>query len=290
MSNSNTMRSRSSEDAMEAVKLESLPQSFRSNRSDLKGDVEFKAVPITEWKVDQSKRLVEGWAARYGNVDLGGDRILPGAASKTISDRLPRKLIKFFWNHEFGIGVPETLEEHDAGLLAVGKVNDHADFDKYLSMIEQGVASHMSIGYTVVKATFIQEEEDQSVFDLIREISEFKLFEWSPVYWPMNELAEITAVKAAHAIAGRDSAAESFRNLQKAYSMMRVGSLSSKYERDLRSILTEVSGLSEVMQKALDDHKREPGPSGETTLNVEPRPATALLSALQSLNEKVQNI
>jgi hypothetical protein len=125
--------------ATQKVRFEDLPASVKDARSDLSGagGVEFKALPMTEVKVDRKKRRVEGWAAAYGNVDLGGDRIHPGAAQKTIEDRMPRQLIKFFWNHEFGIGMPEALEEHPTGLLAVGKVTDHPEFDKYLAQIEQ---------------------------------------------------------------------------------------------------------------------------------------------------------
>jgi hypothetical protein len=275
--------------ATRAVALRSLPSSFTKTRSDLDPSTEFKALP-TEFKVDRSKRRIEGWAARYGNVDLGGDRIMPGAAAKTISDRHPRKLIKFFFNHEFGIGMPETIEEHSAGLLTVGQITDHPDFDKYLAMAEQGVVAHQSIGYSVVKAVPVQEDEDK----LIREIQEFKLFEFSPVYWPMNELAEISAVKAAHALRGIDSAADSLRSLQLANSMIRAGGLSSRHEEDLRSILSEIDGLSKRLQSALEVKAREPEPSAATTLELEPpevtEDATELLGALRSLSKSVSNI
>lgn len=275
--------------ATRAVALRSLPSSYLSTRPDLDPTTEFKALP-TEFKVDRQKRRIEGWAARYGNVDLGLDRILPGAGAKTIADRMPRKLIKFFFNHQFGIGMPETIEEHSAGLLTVGRVNDHPDFDKYLSLAEQGVVAHQSIGYSVVKAAPVQEDEDR----IIREIAEYKLFEFSPVYFPMNELAEISAVKAAHAIRAVETAGDSLRNLQLANSLIRVGGLSSRRETDLRSILSEIDGLSKSLQSALDADHREPETSASTTPGTEPPEITQgsdeLLGALRSLSKTVTEI
>ena len=255
--------------ATQMVRFEDLPATKRATRTDLSGldGVEFKALPITEVKVDRKKRRVEGWAAAYGNVDLGGDRIHPGAAQKTIEDRMPRQLIKFFWNHEFGIGMPEALEEHSTGLLAVGKVTDHPEFDKYLAQIEQGVAAHQSIGYSVVKATFTEEDDE-----MIREIKEYKLFEWGPVYWPMNELAEITGIKALHAMRGLDSLADSLRDLQLAHSLLETGGLSSSHERDVTSLLSDIQCASGEMLTALG--KRQPDPDAGTTAGEEPASAT----------------
>jgi HK97 family phage prohead protease len=251
--------------ATQKVRFEDLPSSWKDTRNDLATTtgVEFKALALQEVKVDRRKRRVEGWAAAYGNIDLGGDRIHPGAGQKTIDDRMPRDLIKFFWNHEFGIGMPEALEEHSTGLLAVGKVTDHPDFDKYLAQIEQGVTAHQSIGYSVVKASFTEEDDD-----LIREIKEYKLYEWGPVYWPMNELAEITAVKAIHAFRAIDKLADSLRDLQLAHAMLATGGLSSKSERDIVSLLSDIQCVGGEMQSALG--KRQPDPDAGTTAGEEP--------------------
>lgn len=275
-----------SDRATKAVCLSTLPQSFRSARRDLDPETEFKALPVTEWKLDRAKRRVEGWAARYGNVDNGGDRLLPGSGAKTIAERLPRGLIKFFWNHELPLGMPETLEEHETGLLAVGTVNEHHDFDKYLSLLEQGVASHLSIGWAPVKMQWAEEDDEQ-----IRDVAEYKLYEWSPVYWPMNELAEISAVKSAHAIRGVDTAADALRSLQLAYSFERVGLMDGKHAGDMRSLLMEITDLSLHMQVALDANKMEPEPPGASTPGTEPpevtKGADELLGALRSLNTTV---
>ena len=269
--------------ATKAVEIRNLP-TLQSNRPDLASETEFKALSGIEFKVDRAKRRVEGWAARYGNIDLGLDRIHANAASKTIKDRLPRGLIKFFFNHEFGIGMPEALEEHESGLLAVGKVTDHPDFDKFLALIEEGVLAHQSIGYSPVKVGFTEEEDGKQV----REIFEYKLFEWGPVYWPMNELAEITAVKAAHAMLGIESLGASIRALQKAHAIIRSGSLGDRHEKNLRALLDELAGVATEMQEALDTAKAEPEPRA-TTPDVKPpvEKINEVVSALRHLDQAI---
>lgn len=271
--------------ATKAVAIADLPGSFRTQRSDLAQDTEFKALSTVEFKVDRAKRRVEGWAARYGNVDLGFDRIHEGAGSKTIKDRLPRGLIKFFFNHEFGIGMPEALEEHSSGLLAVGRVTDHPDFDKFLALIEEKVLAHQSIGYSTVKVGFSEDDNGSQV----REIHEYKLFEWGPVYWPMNELAEITAVKAAHAMIGIESIGDSIRALQKAHAIIRSGSLGDRHESNLKALLDELSGVAAEMQEALDAAKEEPGSETDTTPDVEPpvEKMNEVVSALRHLDQAI---
>jgi HK97 family phage prohead protease len=271
---------------MKAVSIRDLPGSFQANRTDLVDGTEFKALSGVEFKVDRAKRRIEGWAARYGNIDLGDDRIHPGAATKTLKDRLPRGLIKFFFNHEFGIGMPETIEEHESGLLAVGRVTDHPDFDKYLALIEEGVLAHQSIGYTAIKVGF---SEDEDTGNQIRDIFEFKLFEWGPVYWPMNELAEITAVKAAHAMVGIESVGASIRALQKAHAVIRSGTLGDRHERNLSALLDELTGVAAEMQEALDAAKGEPGSIGITTPGIEPpvEKMNDVVSALRHLDQAV---
>ena len=72
-----------------AIPLDALGPLLLQKRPDLVGEqkatgrrIEFAAIPA-DFKVDRTKRTIAGWAARYGNVDLGGDQIMPGAARKT---------------------------------------------------------------------------------------------------------------------------------------------------------------------------------------------------------------
>ena len=194
--------------ASPSISLDKLGDLCASRRPDLDGEqkatgrrVEFKAMPA-EFKVDRSKRTVAGWAARYGNVDNGGDLLMPGAAAKTLADRLPRQLIKFFWQHGFwpeasSLGPMDTAEEHADGLFTESKVSNDPSLDRFLAQIEDGTAAYQSIGWTPIKA----EPGEDEAGNRIRRVFEFKLFEVSAVWWPMNELARIVEVKAGSAAA-----------------------------------------------------------------------------------------
>lgn len=279
-----------SEKAFAAVRVEDMPEFFKAARPDLPGNVELKTVPV-EFKLDRAKRRFEGWAARYGNVDLGFDRIASGAGSKTLKDRMPQHLIKTFFQHQTGIGMPEHAEEHENGLFMVAKVNNDEEFDKYMALIEQKVLAHQSIGYSAIKVAF---EQDEDLGREVREILEYKLYEHSAVYWPMNELAEITAVKSANAILGIKAAGEALQNLQLAHARLASGSLPDRDQRELGCIVAEIMGLSDSMKtNALALEREQPGPAKGTTVTSEPPSAKEfqpVAAALSSLRRRVRAI
>ncbi len=59
----------------------------------------FKDFPIAELKVDEERFQFEGYASRFWNVDLQGDVVARGAFTKTVQERLPKRLIKVLWQH-----------------------------------------------------------------------------------------------------------------------------------------------------------------------------------------------
>ncbi len=185
------------------VRYDDTPDAFKARRPELSGlDVEFKGLHVTEMKADRQKRRVELWIAGYGNVDLGGDLIVPGAAAKTIEEDFPRDLIKFFWNHDFPLGPCELLEEHKDGLFMVGRVTEHADFDRYLAQIEDKTASHGSLGLSVRDAERMSAAQVKRDFGveagphaMVRVIKAMRVWEGSAVIWPMNELVRVVQVK-----------------------------------------------------------------------------------------------
>ena len=51
---------------------------------------------------DEKKGIVEGYASIFGNIDSDKDMIMPGAFSKTITERGPgsaKPRIKHLWQH-----------------------------------------------------------------------------------------------------------------------------------------------------------------------------------------------
>ena len=128
----------------------------------------------------------EGLAAVYGNIDLGGDVIEPGAFAKTLTDRGGE--IPILWQHDprepIGLG---KLNDTSQGLSVQGQlVLESPVAAKAHALMKARVLRGLSIGYDDIKSKIV---------DGIRHLSEIKLFECSLVSFPMNELAQVSAVK-----------------------------------------------------------------------------------------------
>jgi HK97 family phage prohead protease len=128
-----------------------------------------------------------GLASTYGNVDLGGDVVVPGAFQKTLLDRGGEVPILFAHDSRQPVGLG-TLKDTAAGLavegqlvLSVGKAKEAYD------LLKAKVLRGLSIGYDAIKSDYK---------DGVRYLRELKLFEVSLVVMPMNELATVSAVKA----------------------------------------------------------------------------------------------
>jgi len=144
-----------------------------------------------DFKAKTDKREFEGYASTW-DKDLGGDQILQGAFKKTIQERFhmhPKKSgIKILWQHSDPLGKPIHMEEDSKGLYVKGYVSKTRLGDEALELMQDGVIDQMSIGYDVVK-------DDLSEDGQTRYLKELILFEFSPVTFPMNPLADITSVK-----------------------------------------------------------------------------------------------
>lgn len=150
--------------------------------------MEFKSLNI-EMKANESQRTFEGFASKFGNVDLHNDIIEKGAFSKTIQERHPKKAIKVFYQHQEPIGIPEVLEEQDDGLFVRGKLADTQRSKEILELMKMNVVDGMSIGFDIVK-----DEIDKK--SGIRRLKELKLFEVSIVTFGANPEATVTDVKS----------------------------------------------------------------------------------------------
>lgn len=131
--------------------------------------------------------LFEGYAAVFGNVDLGGDVIEPGAFKKTLSEN-PR--IPILWQHDpkEPIGVTLEAREDAKGLLVKGQLNlETTKGREAYALLKQGALRGLSIGYDAVKEVWEGS---------IRRLKEIRLWEWSLVTFPMNPAAQVVAVKS----------------------------------------------------------------------------------------------
>lgn len=160
--------------------------------------------------VGEAAGAFEGYGAVFNNEDDGGDLIQPGAFTKTLQEYQARgKMPKMLLNHGsagsgfFGasdpmadvpIGKWTSMSEDTHGLNVKGQlINLDTERGKTIhGAMKEGELDALSIGY---KATnFIRGSKEN---EPRRTIKEIKLYEVSPVTFPMNNLAVINAVKGA---------------------------------------------------------------------------------------------
>ncbi len=149
-----------------------------------------KADPLT---IEAGGAEFIGHAAVFSNVDDGGDIIQPGAFAKTISERGSKVALVYQHDWKAPIGRVTELREDDRGLYVRAKISDTSLGRDVSTLLRDGAITGLSIGYNPVKEQTIQLADGRRA----RSLQEVKLFEVSPVTFPMNELATVAAVKAA---------------------------------------------------------------------------------------------
>jgi hypothetical protein len=146
----------------------------------------------------------EGYASTWWTVDSYGTAFAPGAFRKTIKERKER--IPVLWNHnpDAPIGRHLDLREDKHGLYAnIGIADDGAEGSVLLKRLRFGVPLGMSFGFRTVKD---RSATDDDQFDLsqmpnlkagdVRVITETAYWESSPVTFPANDAATISAVRS----------------------------------------------------------------------------------------------
>lgn len=204
--------------------------------------MERKALTFEIKKDDIAGRVFSGYASTF-DVDLGGDIITQGAFKKTIEGR--QQAVKILWQHNEPIGKSMRLYEDSIGLFVEGKVSKTRLGDEALELMRDRVVDQMSIGFSIPAGKSEMSE------DGLRIIREVKLYEFSPVTFPMNENAIITSVK----------------NMKDAIAL---GKVEQKDLKELSELLTDIKTLLsteppkntqplsqpselEMLAKALDD-------------------------------------
>lgn len=146
--------------------------------------LEFKASP---------EGVVEGYASLFGEVDQGGDTVVPGAFAKSLAAlAADNRRVKMLWQHDPSqpIGVWDEVREDARGLWVKGRIlKDVEKGREAVALLEAGAMDGLSIGYRAVKATRNAEG--------VRLLQELNLWEVSLVTFPMQATARVDAVKAA---------------------------------------------------------------------------------------------
>jgi HK97 family phage prohead protease len=205
--------------------------------------MDIKAFPF-EIKANAEARTFEGYASTW-HKDLVNDQIQQGAFRKSIAERFPKNQIKVLWQHTEPLGMPTHMEEDSKGLYVVGKISKTSLGNDALELMRDGVIDSMSIGYDVLKDSLSDDGQT-------RNLHELKLYEFSPVTFPANPMAAVTAVKRS-AMFGFDYDIGEIAKLIKAGRV-----LSAVNAEKLRNVVSELSDLLKTVEvEPLDDTSKE---------------------------------
>lgn len=126
---------------------------------------------------------IEGLAVGYGNLDRGGDVVMPGAI------RMAGKTLPMLMYHDQKrpAGVWTSFEETSDGLLAKGRFSmSTLNGREAHGLVKDGALGGLSMGYQALK---------HHIVGKARHLVEVALHEVSLVTIPMNEKTLITSVK-----------------------------------------------------------------------------------------------
>lgn len=140
-----------------------------------------------EIKAIDEAGYIAGVAAGYGNVDHGGDLIMPGALTKAIAGRSSVPML-LFHDHKRPVGAWSKFTEGSKGLEVEGKiaVKSAAGAEAH-ALAEAGALPGLSIGYKTLRHKFEGK---------VRQLHELALHEVSLVPVGMNDLAVVTQIKS----------------------------------------------------------------------------------------------
>jgi HK97 family phage prohead protease len=150
---------------------------------------------------------IDGFASVYNNIDLGGDRVLPGFFSEDLVNRGAQR--KALWQHDqkepLGIN---TYTDSEKGLLFTAKLpaDDVMVSGRLIPQLEMGTIEGASIGYSVIESKYNREKG-------CRDLIKGKLYESSFVTTPMNPDCIIYSVSKLQKSLEEDGENESLRDI-----------------------------------------------------------------------------
>jgi HK97 family phage prohead protease len=131
-----------------------------------------------------------GYASVFGQLDDGGDIVMPGAFRKGLGLR-GRHRVKMLFQHDpkEPVGTWDAIREDDRGLWVEGRlVSEVPRAEALRRLIARGAVDGLSIGFRTVKATRANASGH-------RRLWEVDLWEISIVTFPMMDLARIVPGK-----------------------------------------------------------------------------------------------
>ncbi len=220
-------------------------------------------VPLEVKSLDA--REFAGYGAVFGNVDLGGDIIIPGAFKKSLAEkRRAGGLPSMFWMHDPGRvpGKWVDMAEDKHGLAVKGVLAETPLGDEIRTLLKMEAVRGLSIGYMTRDHDYDKEGN--------RLLKEVDVFEVSVVSLPMNPLAQVAHAKSRLSACGE------------------YVPTPREFERHLRDVGCSQRVAKQLMSKLFEDADNLHGTSQEVHRDGETVDEMAeAIEALKALDEKL---
>ena len=132
---------------------------------------------------------IEGLLAGFGDVDHGGDKLMPGCLSKSLAKRTSPLPMLLHHDMKRPIGAWKEWREQPEGLYVKGSLTlSTRDAQEAHALAKDGALTGLSIGWKPILGA-VDQKTGQRI------ITEAELFEGSLVTVPMHDRARVTAVK-----------------------------------------------------------------------------------------------
>ena len=216
-------------------------------------------------------REFEGHGSVFGNVDLGGDIVVPGAFKRSLAEhKKSSSLPGMFWMHDPSRVAGKWLDmgEDDRGLKVKGILADTPLGNEIHTLLKMDAVSGLSIGYRTVDQDW---DEDGN-----RLIKEAELWEVSVVSLPMNPLAQVAHVKSQ--LSARGEYVPTAKEFER---ILREAGCSRKVARDIVHLIPLQS--EDVDPREADQPCAEAGLSDEEKEAIEAAKYVADLMMVGSL-------
>jgi hypothetical protein len=138
---------------------------------------------------------VEALVSVFGNKDLVGDRVMPGAFAKSLERYAELgKAIPFVWSHQWDnpdayIGKVVEASETDEGLFVRAELFDTANAKHIKTLLQSGVVSEFSFAYDII--------EQAPGKDGVNELRELHILEAGPTLKGANPATQLVGVRSA---------------------------------------------------------------------------------------------
>jgi HK97 family phage prohead protease len=195
-----------------------------------------------------------GYGSVYGIVDQGDDIVAHGAFTDSLADHTNKGTMPaMLWQHRSGepIGAYQAMKEDTTGLYVEGKL---------AMKVQRGLEAHELMkmkALTGLSIGFLTRQDSYDQKTGIRTITKGDLWEVSPVTFPMNDSARISAVKSIEEITDFKSAntylrnAGGFSRTEATALIVRLKALSLRNaveEEEANSIIAALSTCSNILK------------------------------------------